>query len=180
MFKSSKYKRLESDYHKLEKEYEKIKSRLVSLLWYKERVKLVNNLLERYQILGIAENNQRHKYYVCLDTPNNSVNISLRDSEQVNHNPRIYANISFDNNKSEERNCYIIDIFAVDENVGNGTILLDHLCKYLKKMDIKKVRGRLASRDKEDFDMLECFYKKNGFEVTFNTGKTEGYTEKLL
>lgn len=40
MFKNSKYKRLESDYHQLEKEYEKLNSRLVSLLWEKERFEL--------------------------------------------------------------------------------------------------------------------------------------------
>lgn len=179
MFKSSKYKRLESDYHQLEKEYEKLESRLVSLLWDKEKFKLANNLLEKYQLLGIAENNQKHKYYVCLATPRNSVNISFRDSKRVNHNPRILTDICFDD-KSEEKYCYIIDMFAVDENVGNGSILLDYLFEHLKKMNIKKVTGRLSSVDKEDFDKLEYFYKKNGFEVTFNTGKTEGYIEKLL
>src|SRR5690625_4543670 len=82
MFKSNKYKRLESDYNQLGKEYGKLKSRLVSLFWYKEQAKLIDNLLEKYQILGIAENRQGHKYYVCLDTPDNSVNITLRSSEQ--------------------------------------------------------------------------------------------------
>lgn len=180
MFKCSKYKKLKSDYQQLEKEYNKLESRLVSLLWEKEKFDLANKLLEKYQILGVVENKQKHKYYVCLATSDKNVNIFLRDSRQVNHNPRIYTEILNDNNNSKEMYCHIIDMFAVCENIGNGSILLDYLFRYLEKMGIKKVIGELSSVDKVNYDKLEFFYKKNGFKVTFNTHKTGGTIKKIL
>lgn len=179
MFKSKKYRELESDYFQLQKAHEKLKSRIISLLWDKEKLELVNKLLEKYQILGIEENNQKQKYYVCLDTSDNSVNVSLRDDDQDKKVPRIDTDIRY-NRESKENTCFITSFFAINEDVGNGSILMDYLFEYLKKMGIKKVRGKLGSIDNKNFDKLEYFYEKNGFKVTFFTNRNDGEIEKIL
>lgn len=105
--------------------------------------------------------------------------ISLRDNNRDKDIPIIDADILF-NYERKEKYCYITSFFAINENVGNGSILIDYLFKVLKKLDIKKVIGKLGPRDSENFDKLEYFYKKNGFKVTFSTNKKDGGIKKLL
>lgn len=47
-------------------------------------------------------------------------------------------------------------------------------------MNAKRICGSLSSVDKEQFDMLEHFYSKCGFKVTFNENRTSGHIELLL
>lgn len=65
-------------------------------------------------------------------------------------------------------------------NKGNGTIAINGLITVAKHMNAKRIYGFLSPVDKERFDMLEHFYSKCGFIVTFNETKTAGHIELLL
>ena len=51
---------------------------------------------------------------------------------------------------------------------------MTYLFRYLKKQDVSEVKGLLSGVDKDRFDKLEYFYKKNGFKVSFNEDRTSG------
>ncbi|MGH0950891.1 hypothetical protein [Bacillus mycoides] len=47
-------------------------------------------------------------------------------------------------------------------------------------MEVSRISGMLSPVDSNHFDKLEHFYKKFGFEVEFNTDRTEGSIKKVL
>ena len=59
-------------------------------------------------------------------------------------------------------------------NANNGLITV------AQHMNAKRICGSLSTVDKERFDMLELFYKKCGFIVTFNGNRTSGHIELFL
>lgn len=67
----------------------------------------------------------------------------------------------------------IID-FIGEENQGYGSILMPHFIKEAKKLGAQYITGRLSDVDKGHFDRSEHFYKKHGFTVSFNAGRTSG------
>ena len=73
---------------------------------------------------------------------------------------------------------WIEDIFAIDEDCGNGTLLLECLFNKAKELKIDTIKGELSPRDYDKFDKLEHFYKKNGFDVYFNQERTKGLIER--
>ena len=75
---------------------------------------------------------------------------------------------------------WIDDIFAIDENAGNGSKLLECLFTKAKEMNIEEIKGELATVDISKFDKLEHFYRKNGFDVSFNKDRTRGGIIKRL
>ena len=83
---------------------------------------------------------------------------------------------------SEVKNAYIwiYDIYAIDEDCGNGTLLLECLVDKAKELQVDTIKGELSPRDYEKFDKLEYFYKKNGFDVYFNQERTKGLIERKL
>lgn len=87
--------------------------------------------------------------------------------------PRILATV-------RESYIWIDDIFAEDEDCGNGTLLLECLFEKAKGMGIKEIRGELSNRDEDEFDKLEHFYKKNGFEVAFSEDRKRGGIKKII
>lgn len=97
---------------------------------------------------------------------------SLKDNryKALNNHPRLYARqIGNDTIK-------IDDIFS-QENIkssGNGKILLSYLKKEAIKYGFTQITGWLSSVDKTNFDKLEYFYKKNGFNVIFSKDGNNG------
>lgn len=75
---------------------------------------------------------------------------------------------------------WIDDFFAIDENCGNGTLLLKCLFDKARELKINRIKGQLSRVDINKFDKLEYFYEKNGFEVSFNLEHTEGYIERKV
>ena len=89
-----------------------------------------------------------------------------------------YNHYSLDGN-----NPYIrIDDILMKEHInkGNGTIAINGLITVAQHMNAKRICGSLSTVDKERFDMLEHFYKKCGFKVTFNENRTSGHIELFL
>ncbi|TFJ00992.1 hypothetical protein CKN63_13200 [Carnobacterium divergens] len=97
---------------------------------------------------------------------------SLKDNryKALNNHPRLYARqVGNDTIK-------IDDIFS-QENIrssGNGTILLSYLKKEAIKHGYTQITGWLSSVDKTNFEKLEYFYKKNGFNVLFSKDGNNG------
>lgn len=87
--------------------------------------------------------------------------------------PRILATV-------RESYIWIDDIFAEDEDCGNGTLLLECLFEKARDMGVKEIRGELAAIDEDEFDKLEHFYKKNGFEVWFSEDRKHGGISKII
>ena len=69
---------------------------------------------------------------------------------------------------------YIDDFLAVEENIGNGSILLKSLVRYARSQEYNSIIGWLSPVDRDHFNKLEYFYEKNGFEVIFNEDRSEG------
>lgn len=76
--------------------------------------------------------------------------------------------------KGDNTYLYIDDLLAVEENIGNGSILLNSLIKYARSQGYDSIVGWLSPVDKDHFNKLVYFYEKNGFKVIFNEDRNEG------
>ena len=90
--------------------------------------------------------------------------------------PRIYTTKCINHQSELSRYTYLhIDDFLVTEqNIGNGGLLMENLIKYAKSQGFKYIFGKLSPVDKDHFDKLDYFYKKYGFEVSFNSNRDSG------
>lgn len=61
-----------------------------------------------------------------------------------------------------------------DINKGNGSILMKHFLDYCKTTKAEYIDGWLSGVDKDHFDRSEHYYKKFGFEVSFNEDRSSG------
>jgi hypothetical protein len=75
---------------------------------------------------------------------------------------------------AENDTLVINDINMRRNNAGYGSIAMEALLDYAKEQNYHKITGWLSSVDQGHFDRLEHFYKKFGFDVIFNSDKTEG------
>lgn len=187
MFNLSKNKKLKADYDELKKKYEEVIHREVQSEIELERLRevekentLINRLLEDHYIIGVTSNNPGEKQYVQMSNQNDSLTISLHNLHSKPPHTRLYAKINQDFNNKYRKTCELINIYSYNENSGDGTILLTYLFRYLKKRDVSEVKGSLSTTDKDRFDKLEYFYKKNGFKVSFNEDRTSGKITSTL
>lgn len=95
----------------------------------------------------------------------------------INH-PRIMA--SYVSCCEEEHYIEIDDILVVDDDVGNGSILMPYFIEYCKTTDAKYICGQLSSVDKGHFERLEHFYKKHGFNVKFTSNRSAGSIKYII
>lgn len=176
--------------YELIKKYSEVRNREVKLKRDLEHLNEINkehefveSLLKEFIILDIKYNNENLKQYVCMRKNESKRTISITLQNMYNSRqspPRVYAEIQHGLENDATKVCKIIDIFAVEENVGNGSILLDTLFKYLKRQEVQEVRGWLSPVDLEEFDKLEKFYSKNGFTVSFDESRTSGSIKLIL
>ena len=135
-----------------------------------KRGRVVREIFKEFpdaSIIGVDENKSHEAYYIVKVEAGRMIDIYLYNERGDNvQKSRIYA--EYLTNEKDETYIHIIDCFAEDENVGNGSILLKWLKKEAVRADAKYITGGLASIDKKKFDKLERFYTKNGFEVTIN------------
>ena len=97
----------------------------------------------------------------------------------ITHLPRIMATVR----KSEVFSCnyvHIDDIINIDDNIGNGSILMKNFLKIVEKLHVDYIDGGLSSVDKDQLDRSEHFYEKFGFKVQFNTERTSGDIKKTM
>lgn len=149
---------------------------------------IMENKIERYKYLnesfacfksdraiGIFENKIGEVYLIFESTYGNDLNFyfSGKSCKGVLECPRLLSTI-------KDTYIWIDDIFAIDENAGNGSKLLECLFTKAKEMNIEEIKGELATIDISKFDKLEYFYRKNGFDVSFNKDRTRGGIIKRL
>lgn len=125
-------------------------------------------------ILGIATNKNEEEVVIVQWEYANVIYIMLASEEYKAHNwhPRIMSTYIMPD--KEAPYIRIDDIITLDKNVGNGSILMPYFLAYCKKTDAEYIKGELSSVDQEHFDRSEYFYKKFGFDVSFNSERTLG------
>ena len=74
----------------------------------------------------------------------------------------------------------IDDILVVNNDVGNGSILMPYFIKYCKTTDARYICGQLSSVDEGHFDRLKHFYKKHGFNVKLTPERSSGFIKYML
>lgn len=137
----------------------------------------LQDLLKRYTIMGLEKNKFDEEYYVCLFASESSFDLYLKNPNRHHPFPRLYGTIYTRSSTNSIARCKIEDMFAEDKHAGNGTILLNYAKKYLKSIGVRCIYGELSFVDKDNFDVLEKFYKYNDFKVTFNEERTSGSIE---
>lgn len=123
------------------------------------------------QIIGIDKNKNNEYFLVVPMIFDNDIDIYLYP---LFSSDRIKSKILATKYEYKERHLYIDDFTVVEENIGNGSILLKYLIQYAKENHYLYISGWLSPVDKDNFDLLEHFYTKFGFEVWFNEEKSEG------
>ncbi|MGV7116673.1 hypothetical protein [Paenibacillus kyungheensis] len=82
------------------------------------------------------------------------------------------------NTIDQKKKIYIYDLQMSCRGVGNGSIALQYLIQFAVDHHVDLIAGGLAACDKDEtygFDLLERFYRRHGFQVTFDEDKTEGF-----
>lgn len=125
--------------------------------------------------VNILENNRGELYIVMESYRRDSLNFYLSGyaHQGICNCPRLLSTI-------KDTYIWIDDIFAIDENCGNGTLLLSCLFNKAKELNISEIKGELSPVDVEKFDKLEHFYVKNEFEVCFNKERSRGLIQRKI
>ncbi len=145
-----------------------------------EEKKELYNLMERafdekMIIVGIEKNKNNQEVIVTKDE--NDFYLYGHSYKVINNHPRLLTSrLNFKFNDEIK----IEDILVVDNNLGNGSILMQYFIEHCRRIGIKRITGYLSSVDKDHFDRSEHFYKKHGFTVNFNEDHTAGNIELLL
>lgn len=66
------------------------------------------------------------------------------------------------------------DIQVDKIDLGCGSLAMQALLDFAKEHRYSKITGWLSPVDRDHFDRLEHFYRKFGFNVEFNSDRTEG------
>lgn len=141
-----------------------------------ELVKRVFSDSKNHKISGIETNKDGVEVLVVEDMYGDNLWIKLYGLPSyvaINMHPRIMATIRKDYQDGTTY-IYIDDINVVDLDCGNGSIVMKYFIESVKNLDADYISGGLSSVDKDHFDRLEHYYKKYGFKVTFNDGRTSG------
>jgi hypothetical protein len=153
-------------------------------------LEFVQKLYNECTVLGIATNKVEETFHVCALKKNDSdwmMILLKRPDYPYLAPPRINleTTYAYESKNWNERILKIVDIIPDDNNIGNGSIMMNYLLKDVKQHpEIKRIVGTISSVDKDHYDRLEHFYKKFGFSVEFYTDnngeKTGGSIEKVL
>ena len=80
--------------------------------------------------------------------------------------PRMYFRIlTKESGIFEERYIHIDDVLMVDNNIGNGTVAMNALIKYAKRINAIYIDGWLSSVDNDHADRRNHYYEKFGFVI---------------
>lgn len=164
------------------KKNDELKSRIIELNDTIEQYKYFATSLDIFKFekaVKIVKNTQGHLYMVMesifdgINGKNLTFYLSGEQHQGGGNCPRIMATVRDDY-------IWIDDLFAIDEDYGNGSLLLECLFEKAKELKIDTIKGELARVDNKKFDKLEYFYRKNGFDVFFNEDHTSGGIERKI
>ncbi len=163
------------------KKNDELKSKIIELNDTIEQYKYFATSLDIFKsekAVKIVKNTQGHLYMVMesiFDGINGNLTFYLSGEQHQGKGncPIIMATVKDDY-------IWIDDLFAIDEDCGNGSLLLECLFEKAKELKIDTIKGELARVDNKKFDKLEYFYRKNGFDVFFNEDYTIGRIERKI
>lgn len=129
-----------------------------------------------------VDTNKRNEEVLVVERSNGTMLTILLfgpSYQGITHLPRIMATVR----KSEVFSynyVHIDDIINIDDNIGNGSILMKNFLKIVENLHVDYIDGGLSSVDKGHFDRSEHFYEKFGFEVQLNAERTSGVIKKSM
>lgn len=129
------------------------------------------------KIVGMRRNKNNEELIITEWVTNSQVWVKLygRSYLGIMQLPRIMGSLKKTYSDLEESKYIIIDdINNIDDNIGNGSIMMEYFIKLAKSLGVAYISGELSSMDKDHFDRLEHFYKNFGFIVSFNEDRTSG------
>jgi hypothetical protein len=149
-------------------------------------IEIVHQILSEKNsvIVGEADNKKGEHVFVVQSRYGKSIYFKLYSNKYkaIDNHPRIMATYNPDcgNNPYIE----IEDILVVDNNSGNGSILMPYFIEYCRNnTDAKRIKGSLSYYDSGHFERSIHFYKKHGYEVKLDemvNGSPEGVVLKEL
>lgn len=133
------------------------------------------------EIIAIEKNKRGEELIVVRAHRRCSLEVYLlgKSYDGVISAPRIISSV-YINQELNQNYIYIEDIYAVDNNIGNGQILMKYFLELAKTLGVEYIDGWLSPKDNDHFDRSEHYYKKFGFEVTFNENRSSGRIKKVL
>jgi hypothetical protein len=156
-------------------------------------VKRIFEIDKQAKIIAIEANKTGKELLVTYQLWDKNLWVKLygEDYQGITSCPRIMSTIrrKSDFEEVDTHDSFYVridDILMIDDDLGNGSIAMKHffnIVESLKRdclMNIEYIQGKLSSVDKGNFDRLEHFYKKHGFDVVFNTDRTSGSIKKLV
>ena len=126
-------------------------------------------------IVSIEKNKKNQEVIVVQRIHGKDIEFLLYGAEykRIGSRPRIEATRWINDDKHEDY-VEINDIFAINENIGNGSILMNWFIDYCKSIKVKSVKGSISSVDVAHMDCLKHFYEKYSFIIWMNDEKSSG------
>jgi hypothetical protein len=133
------------------------------------------------KIVAIGKNKRGEELFVVEVLRQSSLNVYLlgKSYDGVVFAPRIMGTV-YINSYLEQNYIHIEDIDMVHNDVGNGQIAMKYYLRLAKNLGVEYIDGWLSPTDNGHFDRSEHYYKKFGFEVTFNENRTSGAIKKIM
>ena len=143
-----------------------------------EVVRLFFDFFKGDSLIGMEKNKRDEEVLVSCKNTKSDLWIMLhsRKYHAVNNHPRIMAT-KIEDFTTGKMYIRIDDIITVNDNIGDGSIMMKYFIEEARKTGAEYISGELSSVDKEHFDRSEAFYKKHGFTVKFNDDRTSGSIE---
>lgn len=129
------------------------------------------------RLVSVASNrNDQDVYLMRRWQPKDGMMKIILHGEDVHHGSYLYSTIL--KNKDSTFRLHIHEFHMLPTGQGNGSIVMSYLIEYAKRHQIHSITGILSSRDKHKdrgFTPSIRFYKRHGFQITFNEEMTTGH-----
>lgn len=150
------------------------------LLLFAKTNEAVQTILEEkidFTLVMVAFNQKNEEIYIMRrwDKDDGELKLLLYQGT-YNYGSFLQSRVS--TTADQKKKIYIYDLQMSRRGVGNGSIALQYLIQFAVDHHVDLIAGGLAACDKDEtygFDLLEGFYRRHGFQVTFDEGKTEGF-----
>ena len=157
-------KELDKAYEELNNTYKRALFHVKFVLYESERrygfIKRIFNLFPNAEIVGLDRNKNNEELVVVIN--GNTIYLFGERYQDRMGLPKIFFDIKKEEHDFgfEEKHIYIIDVLMQDNGIGNGTIAMNALINYAKKIGAKYISGTLSSVDDDHADRRNHFYKK--------------------
>lgn len=123
-------------------------------------IKRIFYLFSNAEIIGLDKNKNDEELIVVLNS-NNTIYLFGEKYQGLMGLPRIYFEVlTKENDILEEKYLHIIDVQMEDNNIGNGTVAMNALIKYARRIKAKYICGDLSWVDNGHADRRNYYYEK--------------------